>query len=241
MSALRDLLEAHLSTSSEVESGYLVGTPGVQAPSEEEQLIQMQAAEFRRQRALHTDEVLFERIANERSEEAFSELYDRYASRVYSLLLHMLRAEEDAQDLLQEVFVLVWQKAPLYFENRGNVAAWVFSLARNRAVDELRSKRYKVRGKETPLTAGEDRPDLEKIIADHKLPDRNLHHADAQREIKFALRELTPDQRSVIDLAYFAGLTHLEIADRLSMPVGTVKTKIRQGVMKLGKLLRPHF
>jgi RNA polymerase sigma-70 factor (ECF subfamily) len=184
---------------------------------------------------------LFERVAQFRSEACFAELYERYCGRVYSLLVHMLRTDEDAQDLLQEVFAQVWQKAPLYLETRGNVAAWILSLARNRAVDELRSRRYRERGKETGLAIGDDRPEIFNLVAETSLPDKDLHTADAQREIKSALLELSSVHRSVIDLAYFGGLTHTEIAIELQMPVGTVKTKLRQAVLILGKALRPHL
>jgi len=198
-------------------------------------------AAFSRFRTPQTDEVLFERVAQFRSEACFAELYDRYCGRVYSLLVHMLRTDEDAQDLLQEVFAQVWQKAPLYLETRGNVAAWILSLARNRAVDELRSRRYRERGKETGLAIGDDRPEIFNLVAETSLPDKDLHTADAQREIKSALLELSSVHRSVIDLAYFGGLTHTEIAIELQMPVGTVKTKLRQAVLILGKALRPHL
>jgi RNA polymerase sigma-70 factor, ECF subfamily len=199
------------------------------------------AAALSKLRADQTDEVLFERMAQYRSEACFAELYDRYCDRVYSLLVHMLRTDEDAQDLLQEVFAQVWQKAPLYLEHRGNVAAWILSLARNRAVDELRSRRYRERGKETGLALGDDRPEIFNLIAETNLPDNDLHAADAQREIKSALLELSTVHRSVIDLAYFSGLTHTEIASELQMPIGTVKTKLRQAVLILGKALRPHL
>ena len=188
-----------------------------------------------------SDEALLERIARDRSEQAFSELYERYCDRVYGLLIHMLRTGEDAQDLLQEVFTQVWQKSPLYLEHRGNAAAWILSLARNRAVDEIRSKRYRERGKETVLEVEEDTPEFLSILAHSNLPDQHLHVADAQREIRSALLELSTVHRSVIDLAYFGELTHTEIAEELQMPVGTVKTKLRQAVSILGKALRPHF
>ena len=203
--------------------------------------VQKQASAFRRQKASQTDEVLFEKIANDRNQAAYSEFYDRFSPRIYALLLHMLRAEEDAQDLLQEVFVQVWQKAPLYLESRGNVAAWVISLARNRAVDELRSRRYRDRAQEAELLYDEDRPEIDTVMVETKTPDMGLHAADTQREVQRALHELTRDQRRIVDMAYFGGLTHVEIAERLEIPIGTVKTKIRQAVIKMGKVLRHKF
>jgi len=185
--------------------------------------------------------VLLEQIANQRSKEAFSELYDRFSGRVYSLLIHMLRSEPDAQDLLQEVFVLIWHKAPLFLEQKGNASGWIVSLARNRAVDELRSKRHKEKSQETELLLDEDRPSLEKLLRDDRTPDSGLHAADAKREIARALTALTSEQRMVIDLSYFAGLTHQEISERLKIPLGTVKTRLRQAVIKLGELLKPLF
>lgn len=238
MNALPESLDVRLSAPKGIAEGYAVATGEVTA---DEIRIRQQAAEIRRQKAAMADEVLFERIAVGRQEDAFSELYDRYSSRVYGLLLHMLRTEEDAQDLLQDVFVTVWQKAPSYIESRGNVSSWVMSLARNRAVDELRSRQYKDRGQESQLVLSEERPDLQRVIADHRLPDRDLHAADAQREVRQAISELTHDQQATIDLAYFGGLSHQEISDKLQMPMGTVKTRIRQGVMILGKKLKPHF
>lgn len=201
-----------------------------------------QASAHRRQKASQTDELLFERIARDRDQAAYSEFYDRYSPRIYALLLHMLRAEEDAQDLLQEVFVLIWQKAPQYLESRGNVISWVMSMARNRAVDELRSRRHRDKELETDFPqVNEDRPEIDHFMVETKTPDIGLHAADAQREVQKALRELSREQRSIVDMAYFGGLTHLEIADRLEMPIGTVKTKMRQAVMKMGRLLRHKF
>lgn len=192
-------------------------------------------------RSSETDEGLLEKIAQHRSKEAFSEFYDRFSGKVYSLLMHMLRSEQDAQDLLQEVFVLIWQKAPLYLEQRGNATGWVVSLARNRAVDELRSKRHKEKSQETELLLDDDRPSLERLLRDDRTPDSGLHFTDAQREISRALSVLTPEQRKVIDLSYFAGLTHQEISEQLQIPLGTVKTRLRQAVLKLGELLKPLF
>jgi RNA polymerase sigma-70 factor (ECF subfamily) len=203
--------------------------------------VHKQASEVRRQKATQTDEALFERIARDRSQEAYSEFYDRFSPRIYALLLHMLRAEEDAQDLLQEVFVLVWQKAPQFLESRGNVAPWVISIARNRAVDEIRSKRHREKSQETELVMSEDRPEIDQIMIDSQTPDLGLQAADAKREVTRALRELSKDQRSIIDMAYFGGMTHVEIAQRLEMPVGTVKTKMRQAIIKMGRRLRPRF
>ena len=199
-----------------------------------------QARELRRQKAAQTDELLFERVARDRNEEAFSELYDRFSPRVYSLLLHMLRAEEDAQDILQEVFILIWQKSPLYLGTRGNVAGWIISLARNRAVDELRSKRFRDRQHNSGFVLSDDRPEIAALVVDSRAADSELHAAEARHEVRRALRELTHEQRSIIDMAYFGGLTHSEIAARLDMPAGTVKTRIRQAVFKMAKILKPR-
>lgn len=209
-------------------------------PSDETTPTAEQARELRRQKANQTDELLFERVARDRNEEAFSELYDRFSPRVYSLLLHMLRAEEDAQDILQEVFILIWQKAPLYLGNRGNVAGWIVALARNRAVDELRSKRFRDHNQHKEISLSEDRPELESFVADTKMADTELHAAESRHEVRRALLQLTPEQRSIIDMAYFGGLTHTEIAARLGMPAGTVKTRIRQSVMRMAKILKPR-
>jgi len=199
------------------------------------------ARELRRKRAAITDDILFERIAKERSEEAFSEFYDRFSPRVYALLIHILRVEEDAQDLLQEIFILVWNKAPGFLDSKGSVAAWLLSLARNRAVDALRSKHYHAKKLEQSFDFPQDRPDLKNLVDSRSTPEGELTAKEAQLQVQRALKSLNDLQRSVIDLAYFGGLTHVEISDTLRVPMGSVKTYMRQALIKMADVLKPKL
>ena len=200
-----------------------------------------QALEARRRRTMDIDHAIFERVALDRSEAAFSELYDRFSYRVYALLLHMLRSEDDAQDLMQEIFVIIWNKSPEFYESRGNPAAWILTLTRNRAVDEMRSKRYRKRKYEKPFGTKADRQELASLIETRNTPDANLASKEAQSEIGLALRVLNPEQRETIDLAYFAGLSYSEIAERKGVPLSTVKSRVRQSVMKMAAVVKPRM
>ena len=200
------------------------------------------ARELRRRKAEQAERALFEQVAIDRSETAFSELYDRFAPRVYAMLLHMLRVEEDARDLLQEIFILIWDKAPAFYTLQMKPAAWIMQLARNRAIDEVRSKRYRGDKKHmTRMTVAEDQPELDLLVEDYHTPDGDLAAKEARGEIRRALRELTPDQRNLVDMIYFGGMRYTEVAERLNIPVGTVKTNLRRSVMKLGSILKPRM
>jgi len=187
------------------------------------------------------DESLLIRVAADRSEEAFSDLYDRFSGKVYTLLLQILQREEDAQDILQEVFIQIWNKAPMYLESRGNVAAWILSIARNRAVDELRSKRYRERQMESELVVSEDRPNMLSLLEADTTPESDFSLKETSHHVVRALRSLSTDQRTVVDLAYFQGYTHSEISRELQMPMGSVKTKLRQAMIKMARVLKPRL
>lgn len=187
------------------------------------------------------DYLLFERVAMARCEEAFSQLYDRFSRRVYALLRQMMRSEEDAQDLLQEVFLLIWNKAPEFFESRGNPSSWILTVARNRAVDEMRSKRYRNKRSEESLMVGDDGPELHTLIETRNTPDAHMATKEAQYEIRRAMKRLTTDQRELVDLAYFAGMSYSEIAERKGIPLSTVKTRMRQSFVKLASVVKPRM
>jgi RNA polymerase sigma-70 factor (ECF subfamily) len=191
--------------------------------------------------ANEVDYLLFERVAMARSEAAFSELYDRFSRRVYALLRQMMRSDEDAQDLLQEVFLLIWNKAPEFFESRGNPASWILTVARNRAVDEMRSKRYRNKRSEETLVMGEERPEIQSLIETRNTPEAQLASKEAQFEIRRALKTLTIDQRELVDLAYFGGLSYSEIAERKGIPLSTVKTRMKQSFVKLARVVKPRM
>jgi len=171
---------------------------------------------------------LIQRAATQ-DREAFSQLYDRFSTLVFSLAMRMLRAQSDAEDLLQEVFMQVWRQAGNYSQERGSPEAWIINIARSRAIDKLRSIRR--RDKSFVLTddpAGAESPDnVEKAAGD----------TEARLAMTSALGHLPEAQRRVLELAYFGGLSQTEIADRLKEPLGTVKTRMRAGIQRLRSML----
>lgn len=162
--------------------------------------------------------------------EAVAELYDRHARPIYSLALRILGDVTDAEDVVQEVFSQAWRQASRYNASRGAVAAWLLTLARSRAIDRLRAKRARPAG----LT-GERMTD--QLVDASPAVDSMLLSSEQVSRVRAALDELPLLQRAALELAYFEGLTHAEIADRLEQPLGTVKTRIRLAMLKLRDVL----
>jgi len=162
--------------------------------------------------------------------DALAELYDRHARPIYSLALRILQDAADAEDIVQEVLSQAWRQAGRFDASRGHVSAWLLTMARSRAIDRLRARRSRPdRGSEMqPLV---DLPDAALAI------DVQLVSAEQVARVRAALDALPLLQRVAIELAYFEGLTHVEIAARLEQPLGTVKTRIRSGLMKLREAL----
>lgn len=156
---------------------------------------------------------------------AFGELYDRYAARVLGLIAKMLGRPDDAEDVLQDVFWQAWRSAPDYSESRGSPAAWLFMIARSRACDALRRHRVTCTdGACLALPAGID-------------PAEAMVRDELCQSVSRALGELPEKQRTAIQLAFYAGMTHTEIATIQAVPLGTVKTRIRLGMRHLRELL----
>lgn len=160
---------------------------------------------------------------------ALAELYDRHVRLVYSLALRIVRNTADAEDVVQEVFAQVWQQAARYESARGNVAAWLTMLTRSRAIDRVRR-----RGNIDGGAAAEAANDLpaQAVPVDDQLV--SSYQAAAVRD---AVGGLPLTHRVAIELAFYEGLTHGEISDRLEWPLGTVKTRIRQGLLRLRDVL----
>src|SRR5215510_530942 len=161
--------------------------------------------------------------------EAFSQLYDRCSSLVFSLAMRMLKVRSDAEDLLQEVFVQVWRQASNYNEERGSVEAWVINIARSRAIDKIRSIRRME--KSFALTDDPARAESSDIV------ESAAAESETRLTMNSALANLPETQRKVLELAYFDGLTQTEIAQRLAEPLGTVKTRMRSGIQRLRDML----
>jgi len=157
-------------------------------------------------------------------------LYDRHARPLYSLILRILGNETEAEDVLQEVFAQAFRQASRYDARRGAVAAWLLTIARSRAIDHLRARRTRVEARTGEQTLGE-MPDAQPDAASTMLDE------ERSRLVRQALGELPMLQRMAIELAYYEGLSHSEIAERLEQPLGTVKTRIRLGLLKLRDVL----
>jgi RNA polymerase sigma-70 factor (ECF subfamily) len=182
-----------------------------------------------------SDEEIMQRLSL-RDRDAFEKIYDRYGSLVYSTALRVLRDPHLAEDISQEIFVRLWRKPDSYVAERGRFLTWLISVTRNRAVDEIRARGRRQRY-ETASPEEQER-ELPADTADD--PALSAQLAEQRRVVRAALAELPPNQRQVIELAYFGGLTQREIADRLPQPLGTVKTRIRLGMQKLRAALVPE-
>lgn len=164
--------------------------------------------------------------------DALAELYDRCSTLLYSVALRVLNNETEAEDLMQDVFVQIWEKASLFDPSRGKPLTWAISLTRNRAIDRLRSLQRR----------GRLREELEKeaAAAEPATPADTrdeLFAAETSRVVREAVLKLSDQQRQAIEMAYFSGLTQNEIAEKLDEPLGTIKARIRRGMLKLREIL----
>lgn len=165
---------------------------------------------------------------------AFERLYDRYARPVYSLAYRILGDPADAEELLQETFVKVWQQAARYDPRRGTFGSWLMSIAYNLAIDALRT-----RSRRPPRADFVELGDLPLYDVDEATIVYEAAEVSELRDrVRRAMAQLPEPQRQAIELAYFAGLSHTEIAAVLGEPVGTIKTRLRLGMQKLQLLLR---
>jgi RNA polymerase sigma-70 factor, ECF subfamily len=175
-------------------------------------------------RTAAADQGALERMARG-EHEALGELYDRHGRLIYSLALRVVRDSGDAEDVVQEVLAQIWKQAARFDLTRGNVVAWLVTLTRTRSIDLIRRRRA--------------RPELmsrlERVEQRDEAPgqDVQVEWQVRAREIRQALDSLPTLQRVALELAFYEGLTHAEIADQLEVPLGTVKTRIRQGLLKL--------
>lgn len=171
------------------------------------------------------DSALVRRISSGDAE-AFAELYDRNANILFALALRILNERRNAEEVLQDVFLQVWRSASSYDQQRGTIRAWLITLTRSRAIDRLRS----VRARHDMTSVDDERGETPQLTDGMTSADRRIY-------VRRALDELPAEQRTVIEMAYFDGLTQTEIAERLSQPLGTVKTRVRLGMHKLRESL----
>ena len=160
---------------------------------------------------------------------ALEQLYDRHSVLLYSVALRILGRAADAEEVLQEAWLQAWNRAESYDAGRGAVAAWLLTLVRSRAIDRLRSRASRQRV-EQAIADGPPPPSVEE-------PPVTVANRQQHERVISALAALGPQQREVLELAYFGGLSQSEIASRLGAPLGTVKSWTRQGLLRLRDLL----
>jgi RNA polymerase sigma-70 factor (ECF subfamily) len=178
------------------------------------------------------DLALVERI-RQGDQGALDVLYGRYSSPVYSLVWKILQNAEEAEDVALDVFWQIWRQADRYDPARGAPPAWIFTLARSRAIDRLRS-----RSRRESRTVSIDDPGLHiDPLDENASPYQVVSFRQTRDAVREAMTKLSAVQREAVDLAFLKGLTHVEIAERLGQPLGTVKTRIRQGLIRLRKHL----
>lgn len=171
------------------------------------------------------DRELVERL-RKRDQQAMADLYDRYGRLAYALIFRIVKDTGIAEDITQETFLRVWNRISFFDRQKGALGAWVMTVARNRAIDYVRSVQGRMRGSAVDLE-GSDSPELFTTI------EAGILNSDRARRLKQAFTRLNDNQRMVIELAYFEGLSQTEMAERTKQPLGTVKTWCRTALLKL--------
>jgi RNA polymerase sigma-70 factor (ECF subfamily) len=157
-------------------------------------------------------------------QQALSELYDRFSRLVYSVAMRILQDTGAAEDLLQDVFLQLWRKPDAFDSSRGSLAAWLAVIARHRSIDRLRQRRPETDIEDCVIASSTDLGDE---------TERSL----VIEKVRVVMNEMSPDQRTAMEMAFFQGLTHTEIAEKTGEPLGTIKTRIRSGL----QMLRARF
>jgi len=183
--------------------------------------------------SLQADELLLGLI-KKRDEHALSAFYDRKSGLVFSLAYSMLGNKSDAEEVTEEVFLKIWEKAETFDNARGSAQAWLTIMTRRLAIDKSRSKQYKMRSREASLETADAGG---KLGEGHEDDERKIMMAAEAGRISKALGQLDDSLREVIQLSYYEGLSHSKIAERLESPLGTVKTRIREAVIQLRRIL----
>lgn len=165
--------------------------------------------------------------------DAFSDLYDRFSKPLYATAVRILTDTAEAQDVVHDAFVALWDKARTYESSRGTAFSWALTLTRNRAIDRLRSRRRRAEllDNSAPSDLGLDEN------SSGPSADASADSSDQAAVVRAAVDTLPPEQQSALKLAFFSGLTQEEIATRLRTPLGTIKARIRRGLLKLREQL----
>lgn len=185
-----------------------------------------------RDERLRFDQMLLQRIA-QRDQSALEQLYDRYSRLLLGVIMHVVHAKPEAEDVLQEAFLQIWNRAGTFDSRLGPPFAWLIRVARNKAIDHVRSRRHREKMSESALesaaTVATSDPGSN--------PMAFAHLREISSTLFDALSRLPIEQRKLIDLAYFGGYTQSELSEELAIPLGTVKTRMRQGMLALQQQL----
>ena len=168
-----------------------------------------------------------QRVAERGDAEAFRNLFQMYAPRVKSYMMRQGADANTAEELAQETLMVVWRKAALYSGEKGSATTWIYTIARNLRIDRLRRE----------MTWLELPEGHEQTASDDISPDEAVSEAERKIRVQHALSQLPADQHEVVALSYVEGLSHSEIADRLSLPLGTVKSRMRLAYLKIRELV----
>jgi RNA polymerase sigma-70 factor (ECF subfamily) len=160
-------------------------------------------------------------------QEALAKLYDETAPVLNGLLLRILDLPQDAEEVLLDVYMKAWRNAGSYTPDRGSVQAWLFTIARSVAIDRVRQRRAR------PSTLPLEFQGVTEPLSSDQSPEQQSAASQRRRKVQLLLNELPPEQRDVVMLAFYGGLTHSELAGRLGQPLGTVKSRIRMGLTHL--------
>lgn len=177
------------------------------------------------------DQLLIDRI-KKREKAAFREIYSRFSQLVFNLVFKVLNDREETEEVVQEVFLQIWNKAGAYDSSRGALSTWIINISRSRSIDRLRKlgkKGYSIDLNEETLSSNYD---FSLIIENRE---------ERKKVIQEALDSLPEDQRTAIEMVYYQGFTHVETAETLNQPVGTIKTRLRLGVAKLRERIGPYI
>lgn len=174
----------------------------------------------------HNDGDLIARLKR-REPQAMSDLYQRYGKIVFSVILRIVKDGGIAEDLAQETFLRVWNRVQFFEQEKGSLGPWIMAVARNRSIDYLRSVDGRMAMKTTDLDGPMEQPEAYGNL------ERDILNSDRARILKEAFTKLAPNQRVVIEMAYFEGLSQTEMAERMKQPLGTIKTWVRTALKTL--------
>jgi RNA polymerase sigma-70 factor, ECF subfamily len=168
-------------------------------------------------------------------EEAMAELYDRTSAAVFALAVRITGNRADAEEVVIDVYTRLWRNADRYEGDRGAVIGWLLMMTRTASIDKLRQNRTQARQAETPASQGYE------AASSVPSPEAFAMLEAERQSVREALAALPPEQQEALRLAYYRGLTHVEVAQQLMQPLGTVKTRIRLGLMRMRRLLEAPF